>query len=66
MIYWIYKDSKDDWRWFLKSVDGEQIADSGKGYKEKYDCERSLNLVKGSADVPVYTQPECMAVHGTE
>jgi uncharacterized protein YegP (UPF0339 family) len=58
MIYWIYKDSKDDWRWFLKTIDGEPIAESGKGYKAKYDCERGLNLARGSANAPVYTQPE--------
>ena len=39
MVYWIYKDARDEWRWYLKSVDGEKIADSGKGYKHKYDCE---------------------------
>ena len=58
MVYWIYKDSRDEWRWYLKSVDGDKIADSGKGYKTKYDCEHGLRLVKGSANTPVYTHPQ--------
>ena len=46
MVYWIYKDARDEWRWYLKSVDGEKIADSGKGYKHKYDCQHALDRVK--------------------
>jgi len=58
MIYWIYKDARDEWRWYLKSVDGDKIADSARGYKEQYDCKRGLNLVRDSANVPVYTLVE--------
>lgn len=58
MVYWIYKDERDEWRWYLKSVDGDKIADSGKSYKDKYDCEHDVNLVKGSANTPVYTLAE--------
>jgi len=55
MVYWVYKDERDEWRWHLKSVDGDKIADSGHGYKNKYECEHALNRVKGSANTPVYT-----------
>jgi uncharacterized protein YegP (UPF0339 family) len=58
MVYWIYKDARDEWRWYLKSVDGEKIADSGKGYKHKYDCQHALDRVKDSANTPVYTHPK--------
>ena len=58
MVYWIYKDERDEWRWYLKTVDGDKLADSGKGYKDKNDCEHALARVKGSANTPVYTHPK--------
>jgi uncharacterized protein len=53
MKYCTYKDAKGEWRWRLKSKNGNTIADSGEGYKNKKDCEDAIDLVKGSADAPV-------------
>lgn len=48
MKYCIYKDSKGEWRWYLRADNNKRIADSGEGYKNKSDCEDAIKLVKGS------------------
>ena len=53
MEYCTYKDGKGEWRWRLKSANGNTIADSGEGYKNKADCEAGIKLVKSSAAAPV-------------
>lgn len=39
MTYWIYKDHAGEWRWYLKAANGDKLADSGEGYRNKSDCE---------------------------
>jgi uncharacterized protein YegP (UPF0339 family) len=53
MEYCTYEDTKGEWRWRLKAKNGEIIADSGEGYKDKSDCLAGITLVKGSKDAPV-------------
>jgi uncharacterized protein YegP (UPF0339 family) len=53
MEYCTYQDNKSEWRWRLKAKNGEIIADSGEGYKNKSDCLAGIKLVQGSASAPV-------------
>jgi len=41
----IYEGEDGAWRWRLRAPNGEILA-SGQGFREKRDCERSVNLVK--------------------
>ncbi|APE27517.1 YegP family protein [Aurantiacibacter gangjinensis] len=42
------------WRWRLKAANHEIIA-SGESYYNESDCDRAINLVKGTtASTPVY------------
>jgi uncharacterized protein len=41
----IYQDDTGAWRWRLRAPNNE-ILGSGQGFREKRDCERSINLVK--------------------
>ncbi|MCK0141329.1 DUF1508 domain-containing protein [Aliiroseovarius sp. F20344] len=54
MHYFVYKDFAGDWRWRLKSSNGNIVADSAEGYRNKSDCLHGINLVKGSSAAPVY------------
>lgn len=54
MTYYIYKDTKGEWRWYLRAANSKKIADSGEGYQNKQDCLAGIELVKGSKDAPVY------------
>lgn len=52
MVYEIFKDKAGEWRWHLKAVNHEIIA-QGEGYKHKADCLHAIDLVKSSASAPV-------------
>ena len=54
MYYVLYKDRQLQWRWTLVAANNKKIADSGEGYFNKSDCQHAINLVKGSANAPVY------------
>ena len=53
MNFHVYKDNAGEWRWHLKSANGQIIADSGEGYVNKQDCLNGINLVKESISSPV-------------
>ena len=53
MNFHVYKDNAGEWRWHLKSANGQIIADSGEGYVNKQDCLNGINLVKESNSSPV-------------
>lgn len=48
MKFELYKDKAGEWRWRLVVDNGNIIADSGEGYKNKIDCEHGINLVKST------------------
>ena len=52
LVFQVYKDKKDEWRWRLKAGNGEPIA-SGEGFASKAACLASIDIVKKSADAPV-------------
>ena len=52
--YKIYQDSQGEWRWTYYGANGEEIAVSSEGYKDRADCRRSVEIMKGSSG-----HPEC-------
>jgi uncharacterized protein YegP (UPF0339 family) len=44
-----YTDSAKDTRWRLKATNGQIIASSGQGYKDKRDCEHAIDVIKKGA-----------------
>ncbi|WP_081600885.1 YegP family protein [Sphingobium yanoikuyae] len=50
----IYKDNKGEFRWRYQASNAKIIADSGEGYKSKADCMHGIDLVKGSANSPIW------------
>lgn len=53
MWYFVYRSNQGSWCWTLFGADDAQIAESAKGYNDKQDCLRDIELVKHSQDVPV-------------
>ena len=45
-----YEDAKQEYRWRLKSTNGQTIASSGQGYKDKRDCEHAIDVIKKGAE----------------
>ncbi len=58
--YWMYKDSRDEWRWTYEASNGKTIGVSSEGYKNRSDCRHSIDIMKASANSPVYV-PEHLA-----
>jgi uncharacterized protein YegP (UPF0339 family) len=44
-----YNDTATDYRWRLKATNGQIIATSGQGYKNKADCEHAIDVIKQGA-----------------
>lgn len=52
MRFELYKDHAGQWRWRLRSQNGNVIADSAESYVHRSDCERGIAIVKDSAAAP--------------
>lgn len=52
--YWERKDAKGHWYWIYYASNGEAIARSSESYVAKRDCDRSIQIVKGSASSPEF------------
>jgi uncharacterized protein YegP (UPF0339 family) len=45
----IYEDNAKAFRWRLKAANGQVVAAANKGYKEKPDCEKVIDVIKKGA-----------------
>lgn len=52
--YWLYKDNRGEWRWTYEAANGETISVSSEGYKRRVDAQRGIDIMKGSANSPVW------------
>lgn len=53
--YRLYKDKAGEWRWTYVARNGNSIAASSEGYSRKADAERSIEIMRESAGVAVWT-----------
>ena len=42
----LYKDAANEYRWRLRSANGQIIATSGEGYTSKQSCQNGIDAVK--------------------
>jgi len=49
LTFELYKDAKEEFRWRLKAGNGQIIATSGQGYKDKRDCHRAVEVIQAGA-----------------
>jgi uncharacterized protein YegP (UPF0339 family) len=45
-----FEDRAKQYRWHLKASNGQIIAISGQGYKDKRDCEHAIDVIKKGAE----------------
>lgn len=50
------KDRSGNWYWVYYAANAEQIGRSSESYVAKADCQHSIDLMKGSAYHPTYTE----------
>jgi uncharacterized protein YegP (UPF0339 family) len=60
MRYEVYSSRKNlllrkQWRWRFIASNGRVIAVSSEGYNNYIECLRSVDLLRGSANVPEHT-----------
>lgn len=41
-----YQDKNEEWRWRFKASNGNIVADSGEGYKNKAECIAEFNNIQ--------------------
>jgi uncharacterized protein len=58
--YWMYKDNQQKWRWTYYAVNGEEIAVSSESYNRRADCQRSVEIMKASANTQVWMPEELL------
>jgi uncharacterized protein len=56
--YWMYKDNQNLWRWKYDASNYETIAVSSESYHNRADCARSIDIMKQSANSPVWLPTE--------
>jgi len=55
MAFYLYRDARNQWRWYLMAANHKKIADSGESYYNEQDCIHAISLVMGtSTTTPVY------------
>lgn len=52
--YWIYRDTRGEWRWRYDASNGRTIAVSSESYVRKADCERGIEIMKASRNSEVW------------
>jgi uncharacterized protein len=53
MHFEIFRDGSGQWRWRLRTRNGNVIADSAESYVHRSDCEHGIALVKQSAEAEI-------------
>jgi uncharacterized protein YegP (UPF0339 family) len=54
LTFEVYEDNAKAYRWRAKAANGQVVASSATGYKEKAECEKTLDVIKkGVAKAPV-------------
>jgi uncharacterized protein len=52
--YWMRKDNRGEWRWTYYATNGEEIAVSSEGYKNKTDCRRGVDIMQASGNDAIF------------
>lgn len=48
MVFHVYQDVRNEWRWYLRSPSGAQVATSGEGYARRADCVAAIQRLQAS------------------
>lgn len=49
MYFYLYKDTRGEWRWSFNAANHKKVADSGEGYINRQDAINGINLVRNNA-----------------
>jgi len=46
MVFHVYQDVRNEWRWYLRSPAGSQLATSGVGYARRAECVAAIQRLQ--------------------
>ena len=49
LVFEVYQDHANEFRWRAKATNGQVVATSSQGYKAKADCEKAIDLIRKGA-----------------
>lgn len=58
MVFHVYQDVRNEWRWYLRGPAGTQLAAAGQGYARRADCIaaiRHLQATLAGRDIAIVT-----------
>ena len=64
MRFEIHKDATGDWRWRLRTQNGNVVADSAEGYRQRQDCERGIEIVRAASTATIVDMSAKIAGEG--
>jgi len=53
MPFHIRKEHTGEWRWQLKGANGQEVANSDKGYSSKQECKNDIDIIRGATNIAV-------------
>lgn len=48
MVFHVYQDVRNQWRWYLRNASGAQIATSGVGYARRAECVAAIQRLQAA------------------
>ncbi|MBL8669566.1 MAG: YegP family protein [Alphaproteobacteria bacterium] len=56
--FYVFKDTRDEWRWTFYGRAGDEIASSTESYASASDCMPSIKAIQDSATVEIFRERE--------
>jgi uncharacterized protein YegP (UPF0339 family) len=53
MIFHLYQDIRNEWRWYLAAPNGIKLAAATQGYVRRGDCVQAIKRMKEATNAPL-------------
>ena len=54
MVFHIYQDIRNEWRWYLSAPNGAKLAIAAEGYKRRGDCVLAIKRMREAVAAPMF------------
>jgi len=54
MVFHIYQDIRNDWRWYLSAPNGAKLATAAEAYKRRGDCVLAIKRMREAVAAPMF------------
>ena len=54
MVFHIYQDIRNDWRWYLSAPNGAKLATAAESYKRRGDCVLAIKRMREAVAAPMF------------